>query len=145
MLAMPGLAMSAAVICAVSCVAETKVVVRLLPFQRTVEPATKLVPVTVSVKAVPLAGVDEGESDVSVGTGLVTVNVSAFDVPPPGAGVVAVRLRVPAVARSVCRELNGERSGGDEGRRALRAVHGDVCRRSAGDEACSADGDGERA
>ena len=42
-------ATSAAAIAAVSWVALTKVVVRAAPFQRTLEPLTKLVPVTVSV------------------------------------------------------------------------------------------------
>jgi hypothetical protein len=40
-----------------------------------------------------------GEIDVSVGAGLLTVNVCAFDVPPP-AGFVIVTFTVPAVTIS---------------------------------------------
>ena len=48
----------------------TKVVVRLLPFQRTTDEATKFVPVAVSVKApLPTAAVF-GRIELSVGTGL---------------------------------------------------------------------------
>ena len=49
--AVPAVAMSAAVMAAVSWVDEPKVVVRFAPFQRTTEPLMKLVPVTVRVKA----------------------------------------------------------------------------------------------
>ena len=55
MLAVPGAAISATVIVAVSCVGETKVVVRAEPFQSTTELETKLVPFTVRVKLVPPA------------------------------------------------------------------------------------------
>ena len=47
--AVPGLAMRAADTVAVSCVEETNVVVKAVPFQRTDEVATKLVPFTVRV------------------------------------------------------------------------------------------------
>ena len=48
----------------------TKVVVRLLPFQRTTDEATKFVPVAVSVKApLPTAAV-LGAMELKVGTGL---------------------------------------------------------------------------
>jgi hypothetical protein len=48
----------------------TKVVVRVLPFQRTTDEATKFVPVAVSVKApLPTAAV-VGAMELSVGTGL---------------------------------------------------------------------------
>ena len=48
----------------------TNVVVRLLPFQRTTDEATKFVPVAVSVKApLPTAAVF-GRMELSVGTGL---------------------------------------------------------------------------
>ena len=78
----------------------TNVVVRLLPFQRTTDEATKLVPVAVSVNApLPTAAV-LGEIEVAVGTGLLMVNVLAADVPPPGVGVNTVTDAVPAVAIS---------------------------------------------
>ncbi len=47
--------MSEAGIAAVNWVEETNVVVRSDPFQRTTEPVTKLLPLTVRVKAVPPA------------------------------------------------------------------------------------------
>src|SRR6267378_1536476 len=96
--------MSAPGIAAVSCVAETYVVVRLVPFQRTTEPEMKFVPVTVSVNPGPPVVADAGVSPVVVGTGLlvVIVKVWALDVPPPGAGVNTVTVAVPAAARSAC-------------------------------------------
>ena len=98
--------MSAAVIAAVNCVALTNVVVRELPFHRTTELLTKLLPVTVSVNAPEPALAVFGEIDVSTGTGFgaaVTVNVTEFDVPPPGAGFVTVTAGVPADATSPAR------------------------------------------
>src|SRR5262245_50728306 len=72
-LAAPALAISLAAICAVNCVAETKVVVRFCPFQRTVAPLTKLLPLTVSVKAAPPAEAEAGFKVVNVGVGLVAM------------------------------------------------------------------------
>src|SRR5919108_337093 len=89
-LAVPAAAMSAAVMAAVSWVALTTVVVREAPFHCTVLPGTKPVPVAVSVKAPPPAVALVGDTDVSVGTGLLTENVCAAEVPPPGAGVNTV-------------------------------------------------------
>src|SRR5947208_1911870 len=48
----------------------TNVVVRAPPFQRTTDPLTKFVPFTVSVNAPPPAVVLVGDSEVTVGTGL---------------------------------------------------------------------------
>ena len=53
---------------AVSCVAETNVVVSGVPFQFTVEPETKLVPFTVNVNCGPPAVAQVGLSEVIVGT-----------------------------------------------------------------------------
>ncbi len=53
--------------------------VRLLPFQSTVDPEMKLVPVTVNVNAAPPAGADDGEIAVTVGTGL----FGGGELPPP--------------------------------------------------------------
>src|SRR5262249_29093740 len=78
----PADATSAAVTVAVSCVDETNVVVKTVPFQRTVEPETKLVPFTVRVSPPQPAGYELGFSDVMVGTGLLMVNVTAFDCEP---------------------------------------------------------------
>jgi len=79
--AVPGDATSAAVTVAVSCVEETKAVVNAVPFQRTVEVVTKLVPFTVRVNC-PQPGDELGLSEVIVGTGLLMVNVTAFDAEP---------------------------------------------------------------
>jgi len=93
-------AMSVALMAAVSCVALTTVVVRALPFQFTVEPFTKLLPVTVSVNAAPPATAPAGLKLVSVGAGLLTEKVSAAEVPPPGVGVKTVTGTLPPVAMS---------------------------------------------
>jgi hypothetical protein len=92
--------MSLAKITAVNCVALTKVVARPLLFHCTTELETKLVPLTVRLKAGPPAAVLEGESKLAVGTGLLMVNVRALVVPPPGEGFTTVTDAVPAVAMS---------------------------------------------
>src|ERR1043166_6676306 len=116
--AVPALAMSVAVMAVVSCVALTKVVARALPFHCTTEAATKPVPVTVSVKALPPAVAPLGPSAPSVGAGLLMVNVSALEAPPPGAGETTVTDAVPAVARSaVVMAAGGRGAGPDEGGR----------------------------
>ena len=74
------------------------------PFHRTLDPETKLEPVTVRVKAGPPAVPELGEVEVRVGTGLLTavmVKVCAPDVPPPGVGLKTVTVAVPAEAISV--------------------------------------------
>jgi len=98
--AVPFVAMSAAVMAACRLVLETNVVVRGLPFHCTVEEEMKPVPVTVSVNAAPPARALLGFSDVAVGAGLLMVNVSALEVPPPGVGVITVTDAVPAFAIS---------------------------------------------
>jgi len=101
--AVPAVTMSADVIAAVSCVDDTYVVVRLAPFHCTTEPLTKLLPLTVSVKAAPPAVAEEGLRLVVTGTGLVAaliVKVWLLEVPPPGAGVNTVTVAVPAVTMS---------------------------------------------
>jgi hypothetical protein len=101
MLAVPALAISEPGTCAVSCVALAKVVVSAAPFQLTTEPFTKLLPVTVSVKAVPPTTALFGESDERMGALLFIANVTALEVPPPGVGLVTVILAVPALAMSL--------------------------------------------
>lgn len=71
--AVPLAAMSDAVMTAVSRVAETKVVVRLDPFQRTVEVGTKPAPSTVMTKLPPPTIVELGSMPAIEGTGLFTV------------------------------------------------------------------------
>ena len=78
-------------------------VVRLAPFQFTVEALMKLVPVTMRVKAAPPAVALEGESEVTVGTGLsaeVILKATLEQVPPPGAGLVTEIWAVPALEMS---------------------------------------------
>jgi hypothetical protein len=96
--AVPAVAISDAGTVAVSCVEETNVVEREVPAQRTVEVETKFVPVTVKVNCGPPAVAQVGLIAVVVGTGLLMVNVTALDVPPPGAGFTTVTAAVPAVA-----------------------------------------------
>ena len=98
--AVPVALTSAAKIVAVSVVLETKVVERAKPFQFTTEPETKFVPSIVSVKSEFPAEVEVGLIEVVVGTGFVMVNVSVFEVPPPGVGFVTVIDAVPPVTRS---------------------------------------------
>ena len=97
--AVPAVATLAAGTVAVSWVAETNVVVRAVPFQLTLEVDTNLVPLTVSVNWALPAVTQVGLSDVVVGTGLLIVNVTAFDVPAfaPEA-VKTVTEAVPALA-----------------------------------------------
>src|SRR6266850_8179408 len=107
----PAVARSAVEIAAVSCVADPNVVGRSVPFHRTTEPDTKLVPVTVSVSPEPPTAAVAGLSAVVVGTGLLgalIVKVCGFDVPPPGAGLNAVTCAVPTVARSEERRVGKE-------------------------------------
>ena len=100
------LATSAALICAVNCVALTKVVGRSKPFQRITELLMKFVPVAVSVKAALPEVTEFGLTLVSTGVGFIVtmLSVSAFDVPPPPpaeAGLTTVMLAVPALAISL--------------------------------------------
>jgi len=93
--AVPAVAISPAVIAAVTVVLEINVVARADPLKLTVDDALKFVPVTVSVKLFPPAIVEVGEIDVVVGTGFLTVSVCAPEVPPPGPGFTTVIESVP--------------------------------------------------
>ena len=75
---------------AVNCVALTNAVARLAPFTSTTELGMKLLPVRVSVNPELPAETLEGEMLESEGTGLLTVRVTAEEVPPPGVGLVTV-------------------------------------------------------
>jgi hypothetical protein len=77
----------------------TNIVVLVAPLNFTTDAVTNPVPFTVSVNPASPAVALVGEIDVSVGAGLLTVNVCAFDVPPP-AGFVTVTFTVPAVTMS---------------------------------------------
>ena len=73
---------------ALNWVALTKVVVRAAPFQRTADPETKLLPLTVSVKAGPpavaLLGASEPSAGAAGGGAAATVKGNAPDAAPPG-------------------------------------------------------------
>ena len=73
--AVPAVAMSAAVIAAVNFVALTKVVVLVAPLNFTTDVETNAVPFTVRVKAAPPAVALVGEREVAVGEGLLMVKV----------------------------------------------------------------------
>ena len=73
--AVPAVAISAAMIDAVSCVALTNAVVLAVPLNFTTDVDTKPVPFTVRVKAAPPAVAPVGEREVSVGAGLLMVKV----------------------------------------------------------------------
>jgi hypothetical protein len=99
--AVPGEAMAAAGMAAVNCVALTNVVIGAIPPKLTVEAATKFVPLTVRAKGALPASTPVGEIIVIVGTRfvlLVMVKFAAFEVPPPGVGLVTVTATVPAEA-----------------------------------------------
>lgn len=83
--AVPPAAISAAVMRAVNWVLFTKVVVRIEPFQRTVDEDMKFDPLTVSVKVPPPAPALEGEREVRLGTGLLVTGVLPPPPPPPQA------------------------------------------------------------
>ena len=65
----PAVVMSDARMVALTDELDTKVVARGLPFQSTLDEATKFVPFTVRVKSVPPAAVEVGLKEVVVGTG----------------------------------------------------------------------------
>ena len=79
--AVPVVAMRAAETTAVSCVAETNVVVSAVPFHFTIEIAAKFVPFTVKVNCGPPAVAQVGLSELTVGVATI-VNVTAFDTEP---------------------------------------------------------------
>ena len=81
-------------------VLEINAVVNGTPLKSIVDDALKFVPVTVSVKLLPPAAVEVGLILAVVGTGLLIVNVCAFEVPPPGAGFTTVMDAVPPVVIS---------------------------------------------
>lgn len=101
-----------------SCVALTKVVARALAPKLTNEVETKPVPFTVRVKAAPPALALVGEMVVIVGAGLFTVKLTGLEVPPPGAGLVTVTLKLPALSDVRGQNRRRQLRGADEGGRA---------------------------
>lgn len=67
------------------------------PLNFTVDPLTKLLPLTVRVNPAPLTTALVGEIVVIAGEGLLTVKLCPPVVPPPGAGFVTVTFTGPAV------------------------------------------------
>ena len=99
-LAVPAVCRSAAVICVVSWLELTKVVVRFVPLYFMTEPLKKLLPLTVRVKPAPPTSAVLGASVVIAGSGLVTTILSEEEVPPPGVGVKTDTTNVPGACRS---------------------------------------------
>ena len=97
--AVPAVAIRAAGTVAVSCVPLTNVVASGLPFQFTVEPETKLAPLTVSVNCGLPAAVQFGLSELIVGAALIVIASVALAVlqEPPPLLAVMVTLVVPAL------------------------------------------------
>jgi hypothetical protein len=94
-------AMSGAGTCAVSCVAETNVVVRADPFQFTTELLMRPVPFTVNVNAPPPAVAEAGERLEIESVAEFTAKDCAADVPPPGGGFTTVTGKLPELATSL--------------------------------------------
>ena len=88
--AVPAVAISAAVMAAVSWLLLTKLVVRSLPFHLTVLPLGKPDPFTVSVNPAEPAVADEGLIFDSVALVVFMVKGSELEVPPLGAGLKTV-------------------------------------------------------
>ena len=87
-LAVPAVEMSDAVIVAVNWLSDANVVCRPKPFHLTVEPLTKLLPFTVSVKEGPPVVAYDGLTLVTVGWGARISKVTAFERFPPGLNTV---------------------------------------------------------
>ena len=102
MLAVPGVAMSAAVTAAVNCVLLTNDVTNGLPLKRTTEFCVKFVPFTVSVKPAvpPILLVGSIEVIRGIGAGVAIAKLTEFEFPPPGPGLTTRIVAVPAAAMS---------------------------------------------
>jgi hypothetical protein len=68
----------------------------LLPFHCTIEPKMKFAPLIVRVWAAAPATAEEGDNVLMVGTGLLTVKLTALDDPPPGDEFVTTTAYDPA-------------------------------------------------
>ena len=98
--AVPAVAIRAAGTVAVSCVEDTNVVARAVPFQFTVEVETKFVPFTVNVNCAPPAAAQVGLSELIVGLALMVITSVALPVYMHGLVpllALMVTLVVPAV------------------------------------------------
>jgi hypothetical protein len=97
--AVPAVAISVAAIAAVNCVDDTNVVVRFAPFQRTIDPGTKPVPLTASANEAPPAVPEAGLRLVVIGAGLLIVKISVLEVRLE-AGMYTVTEAAPDAAMS---------------------------------------------
>ena len=98
--AVPAVAMRDAGTVAVNCVEETNVVLSGVPFQFTVAPLTKLVPLTVKVNCGPPAVVQVGLSELMVGLALMVITSVCWALVLHGVApllAVMMTLVVPAV------------------------------------------------
>jgi len=85
----------------VSVVAFTYVVTRESPFTWTNEPGTNELPLTVTVVGVAFpTRIEAGLRMICPTVGLVTCNIAALEVPPPGNAFTAVTARVPVADKS---------------------------------------------
>lgn len=101
--AVPALSTNAAGTTAVTCPLLTNVVASAEPFHNTCASFAKLLPLAVNTNCAAPAVTAAGEIDASVGAEpapLPTVNDTAEEVPPPGAGVCAVMASVALLAKS---------------------------------------------
>ncbi len=89
----PALTIKLAGTAAVSCVELTNVVVSAVTFQRTMAPARKFVPFTVSVNAAPPMIADVGLRLVIAGVGTLIGSAAAVEALPPV--LIAVMLALP--------------------------------------------------
>ena len=109
------------------------------PFTRTDAPFTKELPLSATVMGPEPAVALDGLRLVSTGPGLLMLNVSGAETPPPGAGLLTVMASVPVVATSVAEQLHVEHRRRDERRGARGTVDQDGRGRK---EAAAIDGDG---
>jgi hypothetical protein len=94
--------MSLAVIVATNNVLPAKLVLRSVPFQRTFEPETNPVPLTANMKAAPPGVAAEGDIEVTVGTGLLMLNMTLADQRfPTGLYTLIQALRAAAMSAAV--------------------------------------------
>jgi hypothetical protein len=98
--AVPAAVTSDAVMAAVNCVAPTYVVMRFVPFHCTCDEAINPLPLMVRGKAAEPAAAVAGVMEAIAGVGLLTLNVAAAELPPPGVGFITVTEALPAVAKS---------------------------------------------
>jgi len=91
----PLVTMLEAGMCALNWVVLRKFVTTGVPAKLTTEVGMKSLPETLKVTSGPPAGALAGSRLVAIGTGLLTVNISGVETPPPGAGFVTVTGKIP--------------------------------------------------